>query len=168
VSVATERLVYEESVRTVTQQRELLDGLRARAGTVLAAASVSTAFLSAPALAQHQTIDVIRGRAITHPSITGLGWVAVALFCLVVILAVVILVPWRWTFVHHPHRLIAVHLEPGPPSTEVELFRNLAYWNGAHYDSNGWKLDAMLALFAAACLLLLTEIVIWLLILSGT
>lgn len=167
VSVTTERVVYEESVRTVTQQRELLDGLRARAATLLAAASISTAFLSAPALAQHQAIELVRGRPIAHPTITGLGWAAVALVCLVVVLALAILVPWRWTFAHHPHTLISVHLEPGPPSTEPELYRNLSYWNGAHYNANGWKLNAMLALFALACLLLLAEIVIWLLVLSG-
>jgi hypothetical protein len=168
VSVATERIVYEESVRTVAQQRDLLDGLRARAGTLLAAASVSTAFLSAPALARHQAVDVVQGRAITHPTLTDLGWVAVALFCGVVLLALAILIPWRWTFAHHPHRLIAVHLEPGPPSSEAELYRNLSYWNGAHYDANGLKLDLMLGLFGLACLLLLAEIVIWLLVLSGT
>jgi hypothetical protein len=111
---------------------------------------------------------VVQGRAITHPTLTELGWVAVTLFCGVVLLALAILIPWRWTFAHHPHSLIAVHLEPGPPSSEAELYRNLSYWNGAHYDANGPKLDLMLGLFGLACLLLLAEIVIWLLVLSGT
>ena len=41
MSEATERVVYEESTRTLRQQYELLDGLRGRAGTLLAAASLA-------------------------------------------------------------------------------------------------------------------------------
>ncbi len=167
MSEQTERVVYEESTRTISEQRGLLDGLRVRAGTLLAAASLATAFLSAPALSQHQVVDVIRGEPIAHAELTSLSWTAIGLFCAVVLLALIILIPWRWTFAHHPHSLIAFHLEPGPPSTLEELYRNLSYWNGAHYDQNGWKLEVMFALFAVACASLVGEIVIWLLILGG-
>ena len=44
----TERIVYEESVRTVDAQRELVEGVRARAATLLATAFVATAFFGAP------------------------------------------------------------------------------------------------------------------------
>ena len=44
------RVIYDESVRTVDSQRELLEGLRARAGTLLASAFVATAFFSGKAL----------------------------------------------------------------------------------------------------------------------
>jgi hypothetical protein len=50
LSDQTERVVYEESVRTVDGQRELLEGVRARAGTLLATAFVATAFFGAQRL----------------------------------------------------------------------------------------------------------------------
>jgi hypothetical protein len=70
VSEEAERIVYEESVRTLAQQKEVLDGLRARAGTLLAAVSVATAFLSTQAL--------------DTPELGALAWSAIVLFCLAV------------------------------------------------------------------------------------
>jgi Na+/H+-dicarboxylate symporter len=159
VSVDTERIVYEESVRAVAQQRDLLDGLRGRAGTLLAATSVATAFLSAQALRDATALG-------------SLGWSAVVLFCVVVLLTLAILIPWNWTFAHHPHSLIGVHLEsenPPPgwqPSTLSEVYRNISYWNGVHYTENGRKLQVMFVLFALACGALAAEIVIWLILLA--
>ena len=167
MSEQTERVVYEESVRTINGQRDLLDGLRTRAGTLLAAASLATAFLSAPALSRHQIVEIVHGQVLAHARLTPLSWVAIGLFCGVVGLTLVILIPWRWTFAHDPHKLIAVHLDPGPPSDLEELYRNLSYWNGAHFNQNGWKLEAMFGLFALACASLAAEMVIWLLILGG-
>ncbi len=168
----TERIVYEESVRTLSQQREVLDGLRSRAGTLLGAASIATAFLSAQALLRHQVVDVVRGQAVTHPELDSLAWTAIVLFCVVVLISLAVLIPWGWTFAHHPHALIGVHLESeNPPkdwrpSTLSEIYRNIAYWNGVHYNENGRKLEVMLGLFAFACAALAAEIVIWLILLA--
>ena len=154
-----ERIVFEESVRALAQQRELLDGLRNRSGTLLAAASVATAFLSAQSL---------RGQA----ELDGLAWSAIVLFCAVVFLTVAALIPWRWTFAHHPHLLIGVHLESldpptgWQPSTVHEIYRDLSYWNGVHYDENGRKLRVIFGLFGLACAALAAEIVIWLILLA--
>ena len=172
MSEQAERIVYEESVRTLSQQRELLDGLRSRSGTLLGAASIATAFLSAQALLRHQAIDVVRGQAVPHPVLDSLAWTAIVLFCVVVFLSLAVLIPWGWTFAHHPHALIGVHLEwENPPkdwrpSTVREIYRDISYWNGVHYDQNGRKLQVMLGLFAVACSALAAEIVIWLILLA--
>ena len=160
MSEEAERIVYEESVRTLAQQKEVLDGLRARAGTLLAAVSVATAFLSTQAL--------------DTPELGALAWSAIVLFCLVVLLSLVVLVtvPWGWTFAHHPHLLIGIHLDsdsPPPgwqPSTPSEIYRNISYWNGVHYNENSAKLVAMSVLFAIACVALVAEIVVWLILLA--
>ena len=163
MSQEPERVVYEESVRTLSQQRDVLDGLRGRAGTLLAATSIATAFLSAQAL---------RSPAGSRQDLDSLGWSAVVLFCVVVLLSLAILVPWRWTFGHHPHLLIGVHLESEnppkdwQPSTLSEIYRNISYWNGVHYNENGRKLQVMFVLFALACTALAAEIVIWLILLA--
>jgi hypothetical protein len=160
VSEEAERVVYEESVRTLDQQRALLDALRNRSGTLLAAASVATAFLSAQAL-----------RPVPQ-ELGPLAWSAIVLFCAVIFLSVAVLIPWRWTFAHHPHALIGVHLEwEDPPqhwrpSTLHEIYRDLSYWNGVHYEENGRKLQLMFGLFALACMALAAEIVLWLILLA--
>lgn len=45
MNAVTERFVYEEGVRILVSQENTLVGLRRRAGTLLAAASLVTAFL---------------------------------------------------------------------------------------------------------------------------
>jgi hypothetical protein len=168
-----ERIVYEESVRTLVQQRELLEGLRRRAGTLLGAASISTAFLSAQALLQHQVVDFVEGRLVSRPELGVLAWTAIVLFCSVVLLSLVVLIPWRWTFAHHPHVLIGVHLESEDPpqdwrpSSVAEIYRDISYWNGVHYDENGRKLRVLFAVFVLATSALAAELVIWLILLAG-
>jgi len=163
VSEEAERIVYEESVRSLAQQRELLDGLRNRAGTLLAAASIATAFLSSQALRPAEGMQ---------PQLGSLAWTAIVLFCGVVLLALATLIPWQWTFAHHPHALIGVHIEsPDPPkgwqpSTISQIYREISYWNGVHYDQNGRKLKVMFGMFAVACAGLAAEIVIWLILLA--
>jgi hypothetical protein len=172
VSQEAERIVYEESVRALGQQRELLDGLRNRSGTLLAAASVATAFLSAQALLGDQPIGVVQGQVLARRELDTLAWSAIVLFCAVVLLTVTVLIPWRWTFVHHPHALIGVHLESldpprgWQPSTLHEIYRDLSYWNGVHYDENGRKLRVIFGLFGLACAALAAEIVLWLILLA--
>jgi hypothetical protein len=161
VAQDAERVVYEESVRALAQQRDLLDGLRNRSGTLLAAASVATAFLSAQAL-----------RGEMRGDLDVVAWSAIVLFCAVVILSVAVLIPWRWTFAHHPHELIGVHLESldppagWQPSSLHEIYRDLSYWNGVHYDENGRKLRLIFGLFGLACGALAAEIVLWLILLA--
>jgi hypothetical protein len=52
MAVDISRVVYEESVRAMNQQAGVLDNLRARAGTLIAAASLVTGFLGGQALAK--------------------------------------------------------------------------------------------------------------------
>jgi hypothetical protein len=154
LSDQTERLVYEESVRTVDGQRELLEGVRARAGTLLATAFVATAFFGAQGLDQHRP-----GR---------LEWSAIALFLVVVVATLIVLTPWRLQFAHHPHMLITNHLDLDAPHDSAHVYRTLAYWNGVHYDRNGRKLEALLSVFGVACASLVGEIIVWLVALGGT
>jgi hypothetical protein len=114
----------------------------------------------------------VGGRAVSHPELDSLAWTAIVLFCVVVLLSLAVLIPWRWTFAHHPHALIGVHLEwkdppkDWRPSSVAEIYRDISYWNGVHYDQNGRKLQLMLALFAIACAALAAEIVIRLILLA--
>jgi hypothetical protein len=154
MAVETERIVYEESVRTVEGQRDLLEGVRARAGTLLATAFVATAFFGAQALDRH--------------SPDALEWIAVALFLTVIVSTLVVLTPWRLQFEHHPHSLITYHLDLETPRQSAHVYRELAYWNGVHYDRNGRKLEVLVTIFAIACASLVGEVIVWLIALGGT
>jgi hypothetical protein len=59
-------LAYQEALRAITQQQVVLDGLRGRAGTLLAVAVIVTSFLGSIALPDDGLID--------------LGWFAIVLF----------------------------------------------------------------------------------------
>jgi hypothetical protein len=59
-------LAYQEARRAITQQQAVLDGLRGRAGTLLAVAVIVTSFLGSIALPADGLI--------------GLGWFAIVLF----------------------------------------------------------------------------------------
>ena len=153
MSEQIERVLYEESVRTVDGQHELLEGVRSRAGTLLATAFVATAFFGAQAL-DRRPVD-------------GLGWSAIGLFLVVVVSTLIVLTPWRLQLTHHPHALIEYHLETAPVSALAEVYLDLAYWNGVNYDENGRKLEALLGVFGAACASLVAEVVVWLVVLGG-
>src|SRR4051794_20547962 len=103
-----ERVLYEESVRTIDGQRELLEGVRARAGTLLATAFVATAFFGVQAL--------------DHRPLGALEWGATGLFLVVVVSTLIVLTPWRLQLTHHPHSLIEYHLETAPVSRVADVY----------------------------------------------
>jgi hypothetical protein len=54
------------------------------------------------------------------------------------------------------------------PSICAQVYRDLAYWNGVNFDSNGRKLEILLGIFAITCASLVAEVVVWLIALGGT
>jgi hypothetical protein len=161
----TLKIIHEESVRGLTQQAATLDGIRARAGTLLVAASLVTAFLGAQALQAHQRVERIEGEVLTRAEVTSLGWGAVGCFIGILAVCIRLLMPWQWVFTHNVHQLMDDFLQADPPKTEDELYYHLAYWNWVHGRGNARRLTAMLLLFSAGCALLAGEAVLWLLVL---
>jgi hypothetical protein len=76
-----------------------------------------------------------------------------------------------WTFAHHPHLLIGIHLDSDrrhrvAAQHAIRDLSHISYWNGVHYNENSSKLVVMSALFAIACAHFVAEIVIWLILLA--
>jgi hypothetical protein len=162
-----EGAIYAESFRTLDEQAKVLDGLRARAGTLVGVANVATAFVGGLALTRHPVVELIGGHATTHPRVGAVGWAAIALYVAVMLLAFLTYAPSRnWVFTHHPHGLIGAYLDPGPPVSLSEFRRTIAYYNGTHYDRNGRRLSKMFALLAAATVCFVVELILWLWILA--
>jgi hypothetical protein len=153
----TERIVYEESVRLLNNQETALSGLRSRAGTLLAAASLVTAFLAPPAL---QTRDAITQDVSTHFGASA--WLATAAFIGVVLLALVVLWPYGWMFGHSSHKLMDSLLDAQPPADEATLLRHLSYYNDVNHGANAKKMGRLFGAFAAGCCFLAGEIAFWL------
>jgi hypothetical protein len=155
VRAATEKIVYEESVRLLASQESNLAGLRARAGTLLAAASLVTAFLAPPALEANRNLATVR-------VFDGLAWAATGCFVGLVIVSLAVLWPYKWTFGHDAHKLMDDLLDTDPPADEETLLRHLSYWNDVNHTSNLATLRPLFFAFGLGCVLLAAEIGLWL------
>jgi hypothetical protein len=157
VDPVTERIAYDESARMLASQEAVLAGLRARAGTLLAAAALVTAFLAPPALEMR---DPATGEIVHHFGPTA--WAATGAFVALVVAALVDLWPYRWLFGHSSHTLMDHLLDVDPPATEATVLRHLSYYNDEYHTANGKKITRLFFAFEVGCLLLAAEIGLWL------
>jgi hypothetical protein len=152
---AVEAAIYDQSFRALDEQARVLDALRARAGALVAGASVATAFLGGLA----GTTQAGRRDALT--------WIAIALFVAVLLLSLLVMLPRvRWVSSHHPHRLIAAYLKPEPTVPLAIYRRTIAYYNGSHFDANARQLRWLFRAVSVASVFLVLELVVWLWILA--
>jgi MFS family permease len=156
---STESIIYSEALRMISEQRADRDSLRTRAGTLLTAASLVTSFLGGVALGRYESVHLNAG-------LTILGWSAIGAFIAVAVLAVVILLPWPWTFILSPTILVEDHLA-GPTKTDPDALRRfLAVTLERHQEGNGRMIRRLFFVFGVACTLLIYEAVAWLMILE--
>lgn len=141
-------LVYDEALRSLAQQQTSVEGLRSRVGTLLSAASISTAFLGAQALA-----DRSPGRW---------GWLAMVSFVAVVGASIAIMWPYEWTFRRSAKATLRDYIEHDQPLAMPAIQRDLALHLEDHYERNERKLNRLLRVFEAGCAVLALEVVAWL------
>jgi hypothetical protein len=155
---AVEAAIYDQSFRALDEQARVLDSLRARAGALVAGASVATALLGGLASMTHS------GK---HARLDALTWAAIALFVVVLLLSLLVMTPWvNWVFSHHPHRLIAAYLNLEPPPSLATYRRTIAHYNGRHFDVNARQLRWLFRAVGVASVCLALELVLWLWILA--
>jgi hypothetical protein len=149
----TQASAYQEALRGVVQQQDVLKDIRGRASTLLGVASISTSFLGGLALQEHKP----------H----GLGWLAVGAFVLIGGLTLLMLLPQQgWVFRFSAKRLIGDYVEAKPPADLPDMQRDLALHLENHYIANDKRLGRLFWLFRLASTILVVEIVTWLLVLS--
>src|SRR5213079_1638258 len=105
----------------LARQESVLDGLRVRAGTLLTASSIVTAFLGGQALRSHEVVTRVAGQSSTHTAITSLGWAAVGCFLAILAVCIALLLPWQWASGHNIHTLMDQFLEGEPSRSEDDL-----------------------------------------------
>jgi hypothetical protein len=144
------KLAYAESVRGLEMQSSSLNELRARIGLVLSAASISSAFLGAAALARH------------HHHLAGLSAYGVVLFGVTVALSLAVLLPLPgWAFVSNGRALAAFYADREDEGLDV-TYRQLAESNGDSQLSNSKRIGRLYVAFACACVVLGADVIVWL------
>jgi hypothetical protein len=151
----TQGVAFQEALRGVTQQQAVLNDIRARASTVLGAASISTSFLGGLALDNKQGPQ-------------GWSWLPVIAFAAVGLLTIYVLLPKAgWTFRFSAKALIRDYVEAEPPAELAEMQRDLALHLENHYERNELRLNRLFWLLRIASALLVGEVVLWLVLLRG-
>jgi hypothetical protein len=150
---STQALVYEEALRGIMQQQAVLDGIRARASTLLGIASISTSFLG--------------GAALGEQGPKGLSWVPIAAFVAVSLLAILILLPVRgWSFSLDADVLVNDWIKGDRPPDLPEMYLDLARFLGQSFTENEQRLMRLFRLFKLASALLVLQVVAWLIVLE--
>jgi hypothetical protein len=147
------RLAYEEAKRSLDDQEQAVVELRSRAGTLIAAAAITTSFVGSQALRHHVHI---------------MSWVAIGCFVALGASVLAILWPRRdWEFALSPERFISTYLEPteGEPLSLPLIHRDLALHMGRSASLNRGQLRWLMVAFRAGALLLMAEVIAWVIVL---
>jgi hypothetical protein len=143
------RLAYEEARRSLEDQERAVSELRSRAGTLIAAAAITTSFFGSQALQRH---------------VHAMSWVAIV--CFVALGAAVLAILWPrrdWEFDLSPAQFIATYLEPTEedPLPLALIHRDLALHMGGSAAANRAQLGRLMIVFRVGALLLVAEVVAW-------
>jgi hypothetical protein len=145
VAESIEQLSFELTANALARQEHALAGLRARAGTVLAAASVAGSFF---------------GAKTNHGSLGVWGALGMIAFGLSVGSAIWILLPHELVFSFRGRSLLAESDHRGV-SNVTEAYRTASVWVEPHLENNRRKLASLSDCLATSCALLVAEVILW-------
>lgn len=145
---ATARLAYEESLRQLEVQREAVDGLRTRSGTLLAAAALVTTFLGGQALAR-------------SGDISSYAWSGIGLFVAACVCSILVLFPWNFSWGEKTNSLVSEYVDDDE-MTGKQMLRDLALKHRTSRENNEGRLTVLQWLVRAGGIALAFEVVAWL------
>jgi hypothetical protein len=147
---ASFRVAYEEAVRALRGQADTFNGIRQRAGTVLATSMVVTAFFGGQAVA-------------SGASANSTGWLAVAAFMAAGVLSVLVLFPSDPRFETDTAAVVKLveHAAPGR-----EPLRELALMLSSQHSANRGRVALLQWIFRLAAVALLVEVLLWIFFLA--
>jgi len=140
------RVSYDLALRALSHQESVLNELRARTGTLLAASSLVASFLGARA-----------ATTAGHSWLTVLGLVA---FAITILGGLYILMP-RSGLIFALRGTVLLEEEFGEPGGLPEVHRRLAYWLEGYRDDNQRIIERLFRVFSAAALGVLAEVILW-------
>jgi hypothetical protein len=140
------QLAYQLSLRSLDQQEGVLNELRSRTGTLLAASSLVASFLGA--------------RAAAHGRLTWLAILGLVVFGLSLLASGYILLP-RPKMIFALRGSVLLEEEFGISGGLPETHRRLAYWLEGYHGNNQDVIDRMFDAFVLAAVAVFAEVVIW-------
>lgn len=151
MAASIEEFSYQLTAAALAEQERALGALRSRAGTVLAAASVSGSFLGTKV--GHGSLDV---------------WAALALiaFLLCMGAAIYVLLPHKLVFAFRGQTLLAASDHEGIDDV-TEAYRAAGIWIEPLLESNRDAIADLSDWFTVSCGLLAFEVILWTISLAG-
>jgi hypothetical protein len=143
--LALARFAYELSSRSLAEQESVLNELRARTGTLLAASSLVTSFLG--------------GRALDG----GTSWIAapaLVVFVGSILASVYVLLP-KSELVFAFRGSVVFEELVGTGNATFEAYRRVAYWLESFREDNRRTLDGMHRAFWCATAAVTIEVILW-------
>ena len=126
-------LAYEESKRSIDEQRAALEALRGRSVTLVSVAALAVSLSSA-----------LGGK--------GLGWLIAVCFAVLAAFCGLTLYPWKWRFSNSIEQLIldSDKALAGEPVDVDKALRDWAWYQWSGWQDNREKLGRLFKLHAAA------------------
>jgi hypothetical protein len=151
VAASIEEFSYQLTAEALREQERAVAALRTRAGTVLAAASVSGSFLGAKV--SDGSLDV---------------WAVLALiaFVLCVGAAIYVLLPHELVFAFRGQALLAASDHEGIDDV-TEAYRAAGIWIEPMLESNRNTIGDLSDWFSISCVFLTAEVILWTVSLAG-
>lgn len=151
MAASIEQLSFELTTSALGEQERALSDLRARAGTVLAAASIAGSFFGAKTI---------------HGSLGVWGAFAMVSFAASAASAIWVLLPHEFVFAFRGEAMLAESDHRGVTDV-AEAYRAAGIWIEPHVNANSEKLAGLSSWVALSCGLLATEVILWTLTLVG-
>ncbi len=151
VAASIEEFSYELTTAALGEQERAVAALRTRAGTVLAAASVSGSFL---------------GTKVSHGSLDVWGVLALVAFVACIGTAIYVLLPHTLVFAFRGQALLAASDHEGVDDV-TEAYRAAGTWIEPMLESNRNKIAELSDWFTISCGLLTAEVILWTVSLAG-
>jgi len=145
VAASIEELSYELTAGALAEQERALNALRTRAGTIIAAASISGSFL---------------GAKVIHGSLDASAVLALIAFVLCLGCAIWVLLPHALVFAFRGEALLGLSDQEGVEDIS-QAYRAAGIWIEPHLDDNREKIAQLSSWFTASCLLLAAEVIFW-------
>ncbi len=147
-----EEVTYEAGRAALADQEAMVSGIRQRTGTLLAAQALVASFLGGTAIRDH--------------GFHALGWLAVLVLLMGLVIAAVVLAPWPLTFAVDVHDLYEKLYPEASQQAQLDSLRWLAVAGFGYEDlrlQNAQSVRWLSQLSAALGVLMVTQTILWLL-----
>ena len=151
MAASIEELSYELTAGALAEQERALNALRTRAGTIVAAASISGSFL---------------GAKVTHGSLDTWAVLALIAFVLCLGCAIWVLLPHSLVFAFRGEALLGISDQQGVEDI-TQGYRAAGMWIEPYLDANRDKIGVLSTWFTASCIMLAAEVIFWTISVAG-